>query len=131
MCGLLRRAAHLQEYLFRGIQKSEWQNLFAFIQAKRLRIENLREAELGPAGGGGVTALDLGDDIDTGTHQASTLFLTEVLGPVSSHAFRFSLHSANYLVGTCLCRLLHACCEDRWIVGCCRSGADGGPWRSG
>ncbi|BDA45000.1 FACT complex subunit SSRP1 [Coccomyxa sp. Obi] len=58
-----------QEYLFRGIQKSEWQNLFAFIQAKRLRIENLREAELGPAGGGGVTALDLGDDIDTGLAQ--------------------------------------------------------------
>ena len=65
-CGLLRKGLHLQEYLFRGIQKSEWQNLFAFIQAKRLRIENLREAELGPAGGGGVTALDLGDDIDTG-----------------------------------------------------------------
>ncbi|EIE21134.1 SSrecog-domain-containing protein [Coccomyxa subellipsoidea C-169] len=55
------------EYLFRGIQKSEWQNLFSFIQAKRLRIENLREAELGPAGGG--TALDLGDDIDTGLAQ--------------------------------------------------------------
>jgi len=59
----------VQEYLFRGIQKSEWQNLFSFIQAKRLRIENLREAELGPAGGGGVTALDLGDDIDTGAHK--------------------------------------------------------------
>lgn len=58
----------VQEYLFRGIQKSEWQNLFSFIQAKRLRIENLREAELGPAGGGGGNVLDLGDDIDTGAH---------------------------------------------------------------
>ena len=55
----------LQEYLFRNIQKSEWQNLFGFIQAKRLRISNLREAELGPAGGGGQ-GLDLGEDIDNG-----------------------------------------------------------------
>ena len=53
-----------QEHLFRGIQKSEWNNLFSFIQAKRLRIENLREAEMGPRGGGG--AIDMGDDIDTG-----------------------------------------------------------------
>jgi structure-specific recognition protein 1 len=54
----------VQEYMFRGIQKTEWKNLFDFIQSKRLRIENLKEAERGPAGGG--TALDLGDDIDTG-----------------------------------------------------------------
>ncbi len=52
--------------MFRGIQKTEWKNLFDFIQSKRLRIENLREAELGPAGGGVAAALDLGDDIDTG-----------------------------------------------------------------
>ncbi len=64
--------AHAQEYLFRGIQKSEWQNLFGFIQSKRLRIDNLREAEAGPAGTG--AALDLGDDIDTGAHTSKPLW---------------------------------------------------------
>lgn len=54
-----------QDYLFRGIQKSEWANLFEFIQAKRLRVENLDEAAGGPGGG---RALDLGDDIDNGTY---------------------------------------------------------------
>ena len=56
-----------QDYLFRGIQKSEWANLFEFIQAKRLRVENLDEAAGGPGGG---RALDLGDDIDTGATRA-------------------------------------------------------------
>lgn len=55
----------VQEHLFRGIHKSEWTNLFNFIQAKKLRIDNLREAEMGP-GAAGPQALDLGDDIDTG-----------------------------------------------------------------
>ena len=54
----------LQEYLFRGLDKNEWSNLFAFIQAKRLRIENLQEAQAGP--GGPSKPLDLGEDIDTG-----------------------------------------------------------------
>ena len=67
----------LQEYLFRGIQKSEWQNLFSFIQSKRLRIENLREAELGPAGGG-AAALDLGDDIDNGAQALSVCLAPEM-----------------------------------------------------
>lgn len=50
--------------MFRGIQKGEWLNLFNFIRQKRLRIENLREAEAGPQGPG--LAVDLGADIDTG-----------------------------------------------------------------
>lgn len=56
-----------QEYQFRGIQKSEWNNLFNFIQAKRLRIENVAEAEMGPSGAvrPGLD-IDLGEDIDTG-----------------------------------------------------------------
>jgi len=53
-----------QEYVFRGIQKGEWLNLFNFIRQKRLRIENLKEAEAGPQGPG--IAVDLGADIDTG-----------------------------------------------------------------
>ena len=60
----------LQEYQFRGIEKSEWNNLFSFIQAKRLRIENVDEAKQGPAGPNRAAALleDLGDDdeIDPG-----------------------------------------------------------------
>ena len=60
----------MQEYQFRGIEKSEWNNLFSFIQAKRLRIENVDEAKQGPAGPSRAAALleDLGDDdeIDPG-----------------------------------------------------------------
>ena len=57
----------LQEYQFKGIQKSEWNNLFSFIQAKRLRIENVAEAEMGPSGAvRPAINFDLGDDIDTG-----------------------------------------------------------------
>lgn len=58
----------LQEFLFRGIPKGEWTNLFTFIQAKKLRIDNLREAEMGP-GAAAHQALDLGEDIDTGSAQ--------------------------------------------------------------
>ncbi len=53
-----------QEHVFRGIQKGEWLNLFNFVRQKRLRIENLLEAEAGPQGPG--LAVDLGADIDTG-----------------------------------------------------------------
>ncbi|KAK9825879.1 hypothetical protein WJX81_000254 [Elliptochloris bilobata] len=60
---LLIRMRNNSDFLFRGIQKSEWANLFEFIQAKRLRVENLDEAAGGPGGG---RALDLGDDIDNG-----------------------------------------------------------------
>ena len=58
----------LQEYLFRGIQKQEWNNLFSFLQAKRIRIENIEEAQQGPGGNAPLdfSGLDLGEDIDTG-----------------------------------------------------------------
>ena len=59
-------ARHAQEHVFRGIQKGEWLNLFNFIRQKRLRIENLREAEAGPSGPG--LPVDFGADIDTGEH---------------------------------------------------------------
>jgi structure-specific recognition protein 1 len=36
------------DHIFRGIPRSEWTNLFEFIQAKSLRIENFREAKAGP-----------------------------------------------------------------------------------
>ena len=59
--------------MFRGIQKGEWLNLFTFIRQKRLRIENLREAEAGPTGARPCN-VDLGADIDTGeAHQGRTL----------------------------------------------------------
>ena len=57
----------LQEYQFRGIQKAEWNNLFSFIKAKRLKIENVDEVAAGPGGAArpGLD-IDLGEDIDTG-----------------------------------------------------------------
>ena len=57
----------LQDFLFRGIAKGEWQNLLDFLQAKKIRIDNLQEAKMGPGAGEG--ALDLGEDIDTGAWQ--------------------------------------------------------------
>ena len=58
----------LQEYQFRGIEKSEWNNLFSFIQAKRLRIENVDEAKEGPAGPNRTKAFleELRDDDEIG-----------------------------------------------------------------
>lgn len=55
-----------QEFLFRGIQKGEWTNLFQFISVKGLPVANLAEAERGPGGGARTLDLDLGDDVDTG-----------------------------------------------------------------
>ncbi|KAL3141436.1 hypothetical protein ABBQ32_005004 [Trebouxia sp. C0010 RCD-2024] len=63
----IRMQSSDQEYQFRGIQKAEWNNLFSFIKAKRLRIENVDEVEMGPSGAArpGLD-IDLGEDIDTG-----------------------------------------------------------------
>lgn len=59
----------VQEFLFRGIQRQEWTNLFSFIQAKGIRVENLEEAQQGPGGNAQLdySGFDLGEDIDTGT----------------------------------------------------------------
>ena len=38
-----------QQYLFRSIPRSEWTNLFEWIQAKDLRVENLKEVQNGPS----------------------------------------------------------------------------------
>jgi hypothetical protein len=48
----------------RGIQRGEWQVLLDFFQAKRLRIERLREAQAGPLSGGARAAIDFGDGDD-------------------------------------------------------------------
>lgn len=58
----------LQEFTFRGIQKQEWTNLFNFIRAKHINIENLEEANQGPGGNTNLdfSGFDLGEDIDTG-----------------------------------------------------------------
>lgn len=39
----------IQQYMFRGIPRSEWTNLFEWIQAKNIRIENLQEVQRGPS----------------------------------------------------------------------------------
>lgn len=60
--------------MFRGIQKQEWTNLFNFIQAKRINIENLEEANQGPGGNANLdfSGFDLGEDIDTGVFDFAT-----------------------------------------------------------
>jgi hypothetical protein len=59
---------HLQEYQFRNIQRSEWEPLFAFINNRKIKIENLAEARHGPRGPG--VGIDLGDDLDAGLRAA-------------------------------------------------------------
>ena len=49
-----------QDHLFRGIPREEWENLFEFIRAKQLRIENFKEASKGP--GVGAMASYRGDE---------------------------------------------------------------------
>ena len=70
--------APAQEYLFRGIAKGEWQNLLDFLQAKKIRIDNIAEAKMGPGAGAG--ALDLGEDIDTGAPDPHAGTLTDTPG---------------------------------------------------
>ncbi len=62
---LLVRLKNNTEHQFRSIQRSEWQNLLDFLQAKKLRIENLAAAKQGPMAGAG-RGVDLGDDLDPG-----------------------------------------------------------------
>ena len=50
------------EYQFRGIVRSEWQNLFHFFEAKQLPIANLKQAQKGP--GGERAKLNLNEDVD-------------------------------------------------------------------
>lgn len=57
-----------QEYQFRNIQRSEWEPLFAFINTRKIKIENLAEARHGPRGPG--AGIDLGDDMDAGLRAA-------------------------------------------------------------
>merc|ERR1711934_489318 len=51
------------EYLFRSIQKQEWQNLFSFIQERDLRIENLKQVQQS-MGGPKVSLPGVDDDGD-------------------------------------------------------------------
>ena len=64
------------ELVFRGIARSEWSNLFAFLQSRHIVIDNLRDAAAGAGGGGGergdrgaapdagLARLDAGDEGD-------------------------------------------------------------------
>ena len=61
---LVFRLKNQTEHQFRGIQRTEWQNLFDFISEKQLKIENFKTAQQGPGGPG--SGLDIGDDIDPG-----------------------------------------------------------------
>lgn len=54
-----------QDHVFRGIPRSEWTNLFEWIQAKKLRVENFKEAQRGP-GAGPVSYADGLGGVDPG-----------------------------------------------------------------
>lgn len=49
------------------LRSSEWTNLFEFIQAKQLRIENFKEAQRGPGAAAITSYAELeGGDVDAG-----------------------------------------------------------------
>ena len=51
---------------FYARRRSEWTNLFEFIQAKQLRVENFKEAQRGP-GAAVANYADMGEeDVDAG-----------------------------------------------------------------
>ena len=79
----------LQEFTFRGIQKQEWTNLFNFIRAKHINIENLEEANQGPGGNANLdfSGFDLGEDIDTGVTLPSLILLGEFETKLSETKF--------------------------------------------
>ncbi|KAG1680758.1 hypothetical protein FOA52_008091 [Chlamydomonas sp. UWO 241] len=64
------------EHQFRNISRTEWQALFDFINAKKLRIENLASAAQGPGGPTRVEGVD-DDDIDPGMRRAEAEIDTE------------------------------------------------------
>jgi len=65
ICALLLVCLYgLQEYLFRNIQRDEWDPLFSFINARKIRIDNLAEARHGPRGPGQGGRLRLGEAQD-------------------------------------------------------------------
>ncbi|GIL44113.1 hypothetical protein Vafri_1648 [Volvox africanus] len=57
------------EHMFRNIQRSEWGNLFEFINTKKIPIENLASAKRGP--GGAHAGVDAEDDMDPGMRRAA------------------------------------------------------------
>lgn len=40
-----------QDHLFRGLVRTEWENLLQWLEAKQIRIENFKEAKRGPGAG--------------------------------------------------------------------------------
>ena len=63
-------AQHTQRHLPPALpRRSEWTNLFEFIQAKQLRVENFKEAQRGP-GAAAITSYADVDDVDAGQQGA-------------------------------------------------------------
>jgi structure-specific recognition protein 1 len=54
------------DHVFRSIPRSEWANMFEYIQAKQLRIENFKEAQRGPGAAVSSYAEDLAGGVDAG-----------------------------------------------------------------
>jgi hypothetical protein len=68
----------------RSIQRSEWQVLLDFFQAKRLRVERLREAQAGPGVASARMAAAMDDDDDGGGYR---------LIPVCKEGVSFWVHT--------------------------------------
>lgn len=65
---ILVRMTNDQEYVFRSVAKDEWQNLFNWVSAKQLPLENMAEVKKGPHGHAKAANIELGPDIDAGTN---------------------------------------------------------------
>lgn len=86
-----------QEHLFRGIPRGEWTNLFEFIQAKQLRIDNFKEAQQGP-GATAVSYAALG---------GGALTLSPGLGTACLCLYCAASSAACPLERVCVCARVH------------------------
>eukprot|EP00878_Enallax_costatus_P023141 GHUV01024603.1.p1 GENE.GHUV01024603.1~~GHUV01024603.1.p1 ORF type:complete len:609 (+),score=227.34 GHUV01024603.1:931-2757(+) len=67
---LVRQRSVGSDFLFRNIQRSEWEPLFSFINQRKIRIENLAEARQGPRAAAPAIDFGLGEDLDVGVRAA-------------------------------------------------------------
>lgn len=51
-----------QEHQFRSIAREEWSNLLDFMEAKKIRVEDLAQAKAGPGAGAAAALRDLSDE---------------------------------------------------------------------
>lgn len=104
--------AAVQDFLFRNIQRSEWEPLFNFINQRKIRIENLAEARQGPRAAAPAIDFGLGEDLDAGLRaaRAEAGGLVPLQHVSLLDVLLLQACTATCFVTTCFgCKLQHLC----------------------